>query len=59
MNEGEKSAATVEELLTLTKDTNAKRIVVRGDLVNMPSFRLAPGPPRQRSPRTARAASAS
>ena len=43
MNKDEKSAATVEELLALTKDTNAKRIVVRGDLINMPSFRLAPG----------------
>ena len=43
MNENEKSAATVEELIALTKDTSVRRITVRGDLAKAPSVRLAPG----------------
>jgi hypothetical protein len=38
MNKDEKSAATVEELVTLIKDTRAKRIIVGGDLINVYSF---------------------
>ena len=43
MNNNEKSAATAEEFVTLTKDTSIQRIVVHGDLINVPSVRLAPG----------------
>ena len=43
MNENEKSAATVEELIALTKDTSVRRITVRGDLAKAPSVRLSPG----------------
>ncbi|MEO6783567.1 MAG: hypothetical protein ABI407_18890, partial [Bradyrhizobium sp.] len=43
MNKNEKSAATAEELVTLTEDTSVQRIVVHGDLINVPSVRLAPG----------------
>ena len=43
MNNNEKSAATAEELVTLTKDKSVQRIVVHGDLINVPSVRLAPG----------------
>ncbi len=43
MNENEKSATTVEELITLTKDTSVRWIAVRGDLNKAPSVRLSPG----------------
>ena len=43
MNKNEKSAATAEELVTLTKDASVQRIVVHGNLINVPSVRLAPG----------------
>jgi len=43
VNETEKSAATVEELIALTKDTSVRRITVRGDLAKAPSIRLSPG----------------
>jgi hypothetical protein len=43
MNKNEKSAVTAEELVTLTKDASVQRIVVHGDLINVPSVRLAPG----------------
>jgi hypothetical protein len=43
MNKNEKSAGTAEELVSLTKDTSVERIVVHGDLINVPSVRLAPG----------------
>ena len=43
MNSNEKSAATAEEFVALTKDKSIQRIVVVGDLINVPSVRLAPG----------------
>jgi hypothetical protein len=43
MNKNERSAASAEELVNLTKDTNVQRIVVHGDLIKVPSIRLAPG----------------
>ena len=43
MNKNEKSAATAEELAILSKDNSVQRIVVHGDLINVPSVRLAPG----------------
>lgn len=43
MNENEKSATTVEELITLTKDTSVRWIAVRADLAKVPSIRLSPG----------------
>ncbi|MGH7035792.1 MAG: hypothetical protein ACREFL_18835 [Stellaceae bacterium] len=38
-----KVAATADELLALTKDAGVREIVVRGELVNLPSLSLAPG----------------
>jgi hypothetical protein len=43
MNENEKSATTVEELVTLAKDTSVRRIAVLGALTKAPSVRLSPG----------------
>jgi hypothetical protein len=37
MNNNEKSAATADEFVALTKDKSIQRIVVHGDLVNVPS----------------------
>jgi hypothetical protein len=42
MNNSEKTAGTAEEFVFLIQDTSVQRIVVSGDLVNVPSVRLAP-----------------
>ncbi len=43
MNSDERSATTAEEFVALAADKNIRQIVVDGDLINVPSVRLAPG----------------
>ena len=43
MDDTEKSATTAKELVALTKNRRVRRIVVKGDLSDVPSVRLAPG----------------
>ena len=38
-----RAVATIAELLAAVQDANVRRIIVRGELHNAPSFRLAPG----------------
>lgn len=43
MNPHEKAIATVDELVAATKGATAGKIVVRGELANVPVIRLSPG----------------
>jgi hypothetical protein len=43
MKSPDTAVKTVDALVAAIKDTDAERIVVRGDLTGAPSFRLAPG----------------
>lgn len=43
MDTRERSVAAVEDLIAATRDSNVRRIVVRGDLSGAPAIRLLPG----------------